>query len=390
MTRRKITQCTTVVGVTLLAAFIVGCGDDSNTTGNGNTTPPVMDTLQVEKVAVGKLLYFDTNLSSPSGQACASCHDPETGFAEPHAELPVSQGVLPWLVGNRNAPTAAYAAFSPAFHYDEAEKHYVGGQFWDGRASTLADQAKGPFLNPVEMHNPDKATVVASVKASAYANLFERLYGEGIFDDVEKAYDNLADAIAAFESSKDVVRFTSKFDAVAAGKATFTEAEARGKTLFEDTNKSKCSACHVTTPHDADTPPLFTDFTYDNLGVPKNPTLPFYDMPAEFNPAGVNFIDMGLGPIVAKASENGKFKVPTLRNIAKTGPYMHNGVFKTLREVVEFYNSRDVDPAKWGPPEVAENVNIDELGDLKLTATEIDDIVAFMLTLTDGYVPPGK
>lgn len=372
----------------VFATMVAGCGDEG-----GNTTPPPTpppDSLQVEKVAVGKLLYFDTNLSTPTGQACASCHDPETGFAEPHSELPVSQGVLPWLVGGRNAPTAAYAAYSPSFHYDEAETRYVGGQFWDGRAATLVDQAKGPFLNPIEMHNKDKASVVASVKASVYANLFERLYGEGIFDKSDIAYDDIADAIAAYEASSEVVRFTSKFDYVRQGKDTFTEAEARGKALFDDPTTAKCSNCHSIDAFDADTPALFTDFTYDNLGVPKNPTLPYYDMPVEYNPDGANYVDQGLGPVVKKPSENGKFKVPTLRNIARTGPYMHNGVFKTLREVVEFYNTRDVDPAKWGPPEVPENVNKMDLGDLKLTAPEIDDIVAFLQTLTDGYVPPGK
>lgn len=370
---------------TVLAVVMPGCGDEG-----GSVTNPVPDTLQVEKVVVGKLLYFDTNLSTPAGQSCASCHDPETGFAEPHAELPVSQGILPWLVGGRNAPSAAYAAYSPAFHYDETEGHYVGGQFWDGRAATLADQAKGPFLNPIEMRNKDKSTVVAAVKASTYGDLFERVYGEGIFDKTDAAYDNIADAIATYEASSEVVRFTSKFDAVAKGKDTFTPAEARGKDLFEDDTKGRCSACHSSTAVDANTPALFTDFIYDNLGVPKNASSPFYDMPAEYNPDGANFVDMGLGPIVGKTTENGKFKVPTLRNVARTGPYMHNGVFTTLRQVVEFYNTRDVDPAKWGPPEVAENVNNDELGNLKLTETEIDDIVAFMLTLTDGYVPPGK
>lgn len=383
--RQTIPQQIRAVCVVFAAASVLGCGDEGT-----NTAVTPADTLQVEKVAVGKLLYFDTNLSSPPGQACASCHDPETGFAEPHSELPVSQGVLPWLVGNRNAPSAAYAAFSPPFHYDEVEELYVGGQFWDGRAATLVEQAKGPFLNPVEMHNPDRATVVASVKASAYADLFERLYGAKIFDQTDAAYDSIADAIASFEASSEVVRFTSKFDFVLQGKATFTEAEQRGRDLFDDDMKAKCSTCHKSKPFDPNTPALFTDFMYDNLGVPKNPNLPFYDLPAEHNPDGANFVDMGLGPVVKKPTENGKFKVPTLRNIARTGPYMHNGVFTTLRQVVEFYNSRDVDPAKWGPPEVAENVNKDDLGDLKLTEPEIDDIVAFMLTLTDGYVPPGK
>jgi len=364
----------------MLGLGALGCSD-------GETSVQPTDELTVDAAVVGKLLYFDKSLSAPSGQSCGSCHDPESGYAEPHGELPVSQGVLSWLVGNRNAPSAAYAAFSPSFHFDEAKGIYVGGQFWDGRAATLVDQAKGPFLNPVEMHNKDAAQVVASVKASAYADLFERVFGEGILDTPDAAYDKIAVAIAAYESSDEVNSFSSKFDFVMQGKATFTDAEARGKELFE--TKGKCADCHTSKAGPDGEPPVFTDFTYDNLGVPRNPTLPFYDMPPEYNPDGQGFIDRGLGPMVGKPSEDGKFKVPTLRNIAKTAPYMHNGVFATLRDVVDFYNTRDVNPA-WDPPEVAENVNTMELGDLKLTDQEVDDIVAFMRTLSDGYVPFGK
>lgn len=374
------------VGTVVLLAFAaIGCSDEE--TVNQTPTPTPTPQIQVAKEVVGKLAYFDTNLSNPAGQACASCHSPDTGFAEPHSELPVSQGVLSWLVGGRNAPTAAYAAFSPAFHFDEAEQLFVGGQFWDGRAATLEEQAKGPFLNPLEMHNADKAGVIASVKASNYADLFETAFGKGSLDNVETAYDKLAEAIAAYERTDEVVRFTSKYDFFLAGKATLTPAEQSGLDLFKGM-KAKCSACHSIDPFDADTPALFTDFTYDNLGVPKNPENPFYNLPAEYNPDGANFVDKGLGGPTMDPAQDGKFKVPTLRNIAMTGPYMHNGVFKTLREVVDFYNTRDV--GMWDPPEVAENVNTNELGDLMLTDQEVDDIVAFMMTLTDGYAPPGK
>ncbi len=362
----------------------LGCGDEGPAT---QVVVPPADELKVEKIVVGKLLFFDTNLSTPPGQACASCHDPEAGFAEPDAELAVSQGVLMWLVGNRNAPTAAYASLSPAFRYDETEGAYVGGQFWDGRAATLVDQAKGPFLNPVEMHNENRAAVIAAVEASAYADLFERVFGKGIFATPDAAYDKVAEALAEFESGAEVNRFTSKFDFVAQGKAMFTDAEARGKSLFE--TKGKCADCHTSKPASDGKPPVFTDFTYSNLGVPRNPSLPFYAMPPEYNPDGDKFIDRGLGPIVGKPSEDGKFKVPTLRNIGKTAPYMHNGAFVTLREVVEFYNTRDVKP-QLGPPEVAENVNTTDLGNLLLNEQDVDDLIAFMMTLTDGYVPPGK
>jgi cytochrome c peroxidase len=153
--------------------------------------------------------------------------------------------------------------------------------------------------------------------------------------------------------------------------------------LFEDEDKGNCAACHPSQPSDDGTPPLFTDFTYDNLGVPKNPENPFYYLPKFLNPSGVDFVDLGLGGTLNKPSENGKFKVPSLRNIAKTSPYIHNGLFKNLRQVVAFYNTRDVGP--WPQPEVRMNVNHDELGNLGLSEQEIDDIVAFMHTLTDGY-----
>jgi cytochrome c peroxidase len=347
--------------------------------------PPPSHEIQVAKDLIGKLAYFDTSLSTPAGQSCASCHSPDTGFAEPHSALPVSQGVLSWLVGNRNSPTAAYAAFSPPFHFDDAEAHYVGGQFWDGRASTLADQAKGPFLNPLEMHNPDKATVIASVRASSYAALFEQAFGKRSLEDVEGAYDKLAEAIAAYEATDEVVRFTSKYDFFLKGEATLSDAEARGLTVFN--MKAKCASCHVTTLGPDDTPPLFTDFTYDNLGVPKNQENPFYDLPAEYNPAGWDYVDLGLGSVLNDSAQNGKMKVPTLRNVALTAPYMHNGVFKTLREVVDFYNTRDT--GMWDAPEVPENINTEELGKLELTDQEASDLVEFMGTLTDGYVPPG-
>jgi cytochrome c peroxidase len=203
---------------------------------------------------------------------------------------------------------------------------------------------------------------------------------------VDAAYDHIADAIAAFERSAEVNPFTSKYDSYLKGEASLTDAEQRGLALYEDETKGNCAACHPSRST-TDVPPLFTDFTYDNLGVPRNPENPFYDLPAEFNPDGEGFVDLGLGTTVELASENGKFKVPTLRNIALTAPYMHNGVLATLTEVVEFYSTRDTDPARWGAPEVAENVNVDELGDLGLTAAEIEDIVSFLGTLTDGWVP---
>jgi len=334
---------------------------------------------------LGKKLFFDKNLSTPSGQACADCHWPESGFGNPDSSLPVSRGVHPDRFGNRNDLPAAYAAFSPKFHYDAQEGHYVGGQFWDGRAVDLVEQAKGPFLNPLEMANPSEESVIEKISQSAYAPLFREVFGTDALDDPNKAYDLAARAIADYERSTELNPFDSRFDFYLQGKVALTERERRGLALFNDPKKGRCAECHPSEPAPDGAPPLFTDFTYDNLGAPKNPENPFYYLPKQFNPEGVHFTDLGLGAVVKKPQENGKFKVPSLRNVAKTAPYFHNGVFKTLRQVVVFYNTRDVGP--WPVPDVPQNVNREELGNLGLTEQEVDDIVAFLLTLNDGYKP---
>ncbi len=370
---RYLIHCLIFVWVSVAIASSVSQGQPQKTA----------DRTLTKKESLGKKLFFDTNLSTPVGQSCADCHAPETGFANPNADYPVSQGVHKDRFGNRNDLPAAYAAFSPPFHYDPNEELYVGGQFWDGRAADLAEQAKGPFLNSLEMANPDEKTVVDKVRNSEYADHFKEVFGAGAFDDPNKAYDMIADAIAEYEKSSEVNQFSSKYDLYLAGKVALTEQERRGLELFEDEDKGNCAECHPSQPGDDGTPPLFTDFTYDNLGVPQNPENPFYYLPKELNPDGVYFIDLGLGGELNKPSENGKFKVPSLRNIAKTTPYLHNGIFKNLRQVVVFYNTRDIGP--WAPPEVRTNVNREELGDLGLTEQEVDDIVAFLQTLTDGY-----
>lgn len=351
---------------------------------------------------LGQRLFFDPGLSSPPGQSCATCHAANAGFAEPDRSLPVSRGVLPGRTDSRNAPTVMYAQFSPTFHFDKAEEHYVGGQFLDGRAATLEEQAKGPFLNPLEMANPDKASVVEKVRRAPYATDFDTAFGPGALADTGQAFERVAQAIAAFERTRQFAPFSSKYDAYLAGKAKLTTQEKRGLRLFEDEKKGNCAACHPSQRGPDGAPPLFTDFTYDNLGVPRNPDNPFYKLPPELNPAGARFVDLGLGGALNKREEDGKFKVPTLRNIALTAPYMHNGYFRTLRGSVVFYNDRDAKPRCasdwvseadalkqrcWPAPEVAANVNDEELGNLGLSDAEIDDIVAFMHTLTDGWQP---
>lgn len=370
-----------ITGTFVTMLLLAGCGDDKQ-------PQEAMDM----KVALGERLFHDKNLSKNRTMACATCHDPSRAFTDPRVDnltLGASRGDDNVSLGDRNAPTAMYAAFAPSFFFDEefAEEGedggvYRGGQFLDGRARDLKEQAKGPLLNPVEMGMPSAASVVDRVKEnSGYVSTLKRIYGEDIFVDIDRAYDAIADAIATYErKDPDFTPFDSKFDRVMAGKEKFSALEAKGYALFN--GKAQCNACHTSTGKHA----LFTDFTYDNLGVPENKALRVQ------NGVGVGHQDIGLlgNPAVDDEGLKGAFKVATLRNVAVTGPYMHNGVFKDLKTVVHFYNTRDVPGAinpetnaTWEMAEVEETKNMAELGDLGLTDEEEDAIVAFLKTLTD-------
>jgi len=338
------------------------------------------------KQQLGKKLFFDKNLSTPTGQACADCHSPDAGFANLDSSLPVSRGVYPDRFGFRNDLTAAYASFSPEFHYDSATESYIGGSFWDGRAKNILEQAKGPFLNNLEMANPDAAAVVNKVRNSDYSGSFREVFSADALQDVNRAYNLIAEAIADYEKSSELNQFSSKFDLYLKGKIKLTDKELRGLALFENKDKGNCATCHISKPGKDGTPPVFSDFGYDNLGIPKNAENPYYYLPKTLNPDGLKAVDLGLGAVVKDAAQNGKFRTPTLRNVAKTAPYAHNGYFKTIRQIVSFYNTRDIGP--WPVPEVSANINKADLGNLKLTEEEIDDIVAFLETLTDGFQPP--
>jgi cytochrome c peroxidase len=276
----------------------------------------------------------------------------------------------------------------PPLYFDEEENMWVGGLFWDGRANSLFEQAQGPPLNPLEMANPDTLTIFKKLRTLSYTELFTEVYGPDALNDPGIAFTNMADAIEAFEKTAEVSPFNSKYDYWLKGEAELSEQELRGLKLFEAEDKGNCAACHPNRILEDGSPPLFTDFTYDNLGTPKNPENPFYILPPELNPDGFDFVDVGLGKTVNDPAQNGKFRVPTLRNVALTPPYMHNGVFKTLFSVAAFYNTRDV--AEWSAPEVSGNVNRDELGNLGLTSQELEDIVAFLKTLTDGWKESGS
>jgi cytochrome c peroxidase len=359
---------------------------------------------------LGKMLFFDENLSEPRGQSCAACHAASVGFTGPievvNALGAVYPGAVPTRFGNRKPPAAAYAASAPIFALDAETGTFSGGNFWDGRATgeklgnPAADQAMGPFLNPLEQNNPDAATVVRKVCSGRYGWLFVRVWGD-ICGDVDQAYGAIARSIAAYEASSEVSAFSSKYDAWKAGRASLTDQEQRGLALFE--GRAKCANCHPA--------PLFTDYTYDNLGVPRNPLNPFY-FETQVNSQGLGWVDPGLGGFLATRSEwvtladenRGKQKVPTLRNVDKrpsptfVKAYSHNGYFKSLKSIVHFYNTRDVLPQCpadysqqiagvdcWPAPEYAATANHTELGNLGLTPDEEEDIVAFLGTLSDGY-----
>lgn len=345
------------------------------------TTNPLSDKQQL-----GKRLFFDPRLSTPAGQSCAGCHAPAKGFTDPRPTHPVSEGGHRGRFTSRNAPTVMYLATVPGLHRDEKEGVYIGGLFYDGRANSLEEQIEGPLFNANEMGNVDKAGLVRRLKQLGYMPAFTKVFAEQALSDTDTGLAQLKEAIAAYERSAELNPFTSKYDYYLQGKVKLSAREQRGLKLFEDEKKGNCAACHPSAPRSDGSPPLFTDFSYDNLGVPANPANPFLKQDKRFNPAGEGFIDLGLGRTVKQRAENGKFKVPTLRNVELSAPYMHNGVFATLEDVVDFYNRRDVDP-KWGKPEVAENLNNTELGDLGLSHQEVTDLVAFMRTLTDGFVP---
>lgn len=358
--------------------------------------------------ALGRQIFFDTNLSDPVGQACASCHDPAAGFADPDGDA-ISPGAVAGRFSNRNAPMAAYAAYTPPFGFDAEIGAYVGGQFWDGRVDTLKEQAGFPFLNPLEMNMADEAAVVEAVAASAYAADFLAAFGPGSLDtsDAPAAFDRITAAIGSYERTDEVSPLSSKHDYAMtlsgpARLAPFTMQELQGMSLFN--GKAKCWECHTTPmgdmplmdPNMAEIPNqliLFSDYRHSNVGVPKNPANPFYTLPPELNPDGVNWIDHGLasvmpGGVAANPELDGLFKTPSLRNVALTAPYGHNGYFATLKDIVHFYNTRDVPGAGWPEPEVGANVDTVLMGDLGLTDAEEDAIVAFLGTLSDGYTPP--
>jgi cytochrome c peroxidase len=414
---------------------------------------------------LGQALIFDRNLSARRNEACALCHTPAAGFADGISAFTPAGGVFPGSVttraGLRTPPSLAYSEFAPLLQYTPATKAkpagFNGGLFWDMRAAGLAtgdpgtDQGAFPIVNPLELALPDPACLVRRIAQAPYAAAFRAVWGD---QSLQVTFPANTDAVCAtpnnggatqaplklsagdrvqvaqtvqlfgqnieeYGQSKLASPFTSKYDAVRAGRATFTDAEAAGLALF--TGRAHCSQCHgFTLPEGVPTPPLFTDFSAHNDGIPRNPKLPYLTENTPdaagyvANPAGPAFIDQGLGGFLQSAADTnpsfkshaqdfiGTFQEPTLRNVAAlpypgaTRTYMHNGYFSSLALIVHFYNTRDALPrctgttgigiTCWPAPEVAANEN-HVIGNLGLSAAEEAEIVDFLGTLTDGYAP---
>lgn len=347
--------------------------------------------VDTRKVVLGQQLFFDLNLSQNRTQSCASCHAPDKGFSDHRGsgtDLAASLGDDGISLGDRNAPSASYAVFSPEFHKTK-DGIYKGGQFWDGRASTLADQAAGPPLNPGEMGMSDKASVMARLQEnSQYTAAFKSIYGDAIFEQADKAYSAMSDAIASFEKTAFFSPFDAKYDRYLRGEYELTPQEDLGRTLFFSQQFTSCNLCHQLRVLPGQKEETFSNYEFHNIGVPANSALRAIN--------GATQIDQGLlnHPDVNDVAQRGKFKTPTLRNVAVTGPYMHNGVFTDLRTVILFYNKynsrsekRQINPEtgeQWGEPEIAQNLSRKELE----TGPALDDkrinaLVAFLKTLTD-------
>ncbi len=318
--------------------------------------------------AIGGLIFSDTSLSQPPGQGCISCHQPKTAFADPRA---VSPGAVPGRQGTRNAPTLMYAALIPSFAYEDflnasGEEVYAweGGLFHDGRAQDQFAQVQEPFFNPNEMNVPNPAALAKRFRAADYADEFRQWVGEAAWSSDEELNYHAYRALVEFLKEPLFRPFNARIDDHLRGdQKALTESEKRGLEVFEKTGK--CADCHLLKPKSWPQA-LLSDFGFDNLGVPSRGKK-----------------DPGLAGHTEDPGELGQFRAPTLRNVELTSPYMHNGSISTLRDVMEFYNKRDVEPKRWGPTHYPQTVNHEDMGDLGLTDQQVADLVALMSAFTD-------
>jgi cytochrome c peroxidase len=378
------------------------------------------DTRDAAIAALGRKLFFDSTLSASGRMSCASCHDPAHAYAAPNSPAVQLGGPNRDIQGMRAVPSLRYVlnrtpvwykeyAGNPAERAREANEPPVGGFGADGRFNSLRAQAQFPLLAPNEMANRDTASVVVALARASYADEFRRIFGGHVFDTTSRAFSEALYAIERFELTDSSFHpYDSKYDLYLDGKVALTPQERRGLALFDDPKHGGCSACHLDRLGADGSHPLFTDYQFGALGVPRNPELVANRDPAYF--------DEGLcGPARADQAMNkqycGMFKTPTLRNVATRGTFFHNGRFHTLREALAFYVRRDTDPAQWYSRASLTRVikfddlprelrgNVDTLSE-PLTRhagerpawsdADIDDVIAFLKTLTDGYRAPAN
>ncbi len=369
-----------------LAVFCLGLGLAAAC----NAEPATADSDAI--IRLGQALFFDTNLSANRSQACATCHDPEQAFSDGRDNSTsgaVSLGDDGFSLGDRNTPAATYAFLIPDFHQNE-KGEFIGGYFLDGRATTIVEQAGMPFLNPIEMGMSDAVAVVNRVRENpSYVTAIKKLYGEAIFDNPDQVFYALTKSIVAFEKTGLFAPFDSKYDRFLRGEYQMTSEENLGRILFFS-DQVNCSNCHLLNTLDTLSGETFTNHRYHNIGIPTNIQV------RQQNGVKVSHRDLGLleNSAVTDKAQAGKFRVPGLRNVAVTGPYMHNGVFQDLVTAILFYGKFTLsDPQSqtnpktgkpWGEPEVAETVDLNLLQKGQpITRSRAVALAAFLTTLTD-------
>jgi len=384
---------------TFAAALLSACGG-----GNSATLAGVADQTQLSaQAALGEKIFSDMSLSASGRLACASCHSPNNARSPANNLAVQLGGPLLDKQGSRNAPTVNYLSFNTEFHF-EPDGTPTGGFFWDGRATSLQSQASQPFLAANEMANKSVVDVIDKLSRATYADEFKRAFGDDIFTRPDEAMARLTLAVQMYQQEDtDFRAFSSKYDEFLRDNVRLTDAEMRGLALFNNPEKGNCIACHPSGKGADGSFPLFTDFSFDNLGIPRNTALAQNDDPA--------FFDLGLcgrPDLAARTDLCGAFKVPSLRNVAQRHVFFHNGRFNTLKEAITFYVQRDTDPQKWYslntdgsvnkfddlPAKYRANVNILEVpynrrpGDAPaLTDAEVDDVISFLTTLNDSPKP---